>query len=115
MNMLDKIKKRIATMAIAKNQHIKEVEITKEEARQIPPSIKYINGAKLIIVEKLGDRTKKDCFAYEETECYGLNELYCKHEECRFYRNDIKKSRLETEIKKYSLRWRRDEQHENVL
>lgn len=104
MNMLDKIKKRVETMAIAKNRHIKEVEITKEEAKQIPSNIKYISGAKLIVVDKLGDRTKKDCFAYEEKECYGLNELYCKHEECKFYRNDIKKSRIETEVKKYALR-----------
>lgn len=33
---------------------------------------------------------KKDCFAYDETEtgatCLALNELYCRKEECKFYK-----------------------------
>lgn len=32
---------------------------------------------------------KEDCFAYrkEKEECNALNELYCKNEECKFYKN----------------------------
>lgn len=35
---------------------------------------------------------KKDCFAYDETKvsdkdrCKALNELYCRKENCRFYK-----------------------------
>lgn len=101
--MIDKIKKRIATLECAKNQKIKEVEITKEEAEQISEKVKGINGVRLIIVDELGDRSKKDCFAYKDKKCCALNELYCKKEDCNFYRNDIKMSDIERSIRKYNI------------
>ena len=40
---------------------------------------------------------KQDCFAYSKISdvesCRALNELYCKKEECRFYK--VKKSKKE--------------------
>ena len=102
MNMVDKIKKRIETLEFAKNEKIKEVEVTKEEAEQIPEKIKGINGVRLIIVDELGDRSKKDCFAYKDKKCCALNELYCKKESCNFYRNDIKMSDIESSVRRYN-------------
>jgi len=101
---IEYIKRRINILEIAKKQKIKEVEITKEEAMQIPENIKNINGVKLIIVDELGDKSKKDCFAYLSGECYALNKLYCKREKCNFYRNDIKIPKIETDIKKYTMK-----------
>ena len=28
----------------------------------------------------------KDCFSYNKGKCTALNDLYCKYEECRFYK-----------------------------
>lgn len=102
MNTLDKIKKRIHTLEIAKKEHITEVQITRQEYMQLPANTKLIDGVRLIVVDKLGDCTKRDCYAYQITECYALNDLYCKNKDCRFYRNDIRISKIETDIKKYA-------------
>lgn len=40
----------------------------------------------------------KDCFAYEGEGCGILKELYCKNEECRFYKT---KEQYEGDLKKY--------------
>lgn len=50
---------------------------------------------------------KKDCFAYSvkngKEECSGLKEVYCKYEDCHFYKTraklvaDIKLSMMGTE------------------
>lgn len=104
MNTLDKIKKRIQTIETLKNKHIKEVEITRQEAMELPNNIKDVDGVKLIVVAKLGDRAKKDCYAYQYSTCYGLKELYCKREECRFYKNDIRISKIEADIKRYAIK-----------
>ena len=85
MNTIEKIKKRIHTLEIAKKEHIREVQITRQEALELPDSIKSIEGVKLMVVDKLGDKTKKDCFAYQWGKCYALKKLYCKKETCKFY------------------------------
>ena len=100
MNIEDKIRKRIKTMSMLQGENIKEIQITRKEAEQLG-NINMIDNVKLIVVEKLGDMTKKDCFAYKENKCYALNELYCKNRECRFYRNDITIKEIERSIKRY--------------
>ena len=100
--IIKRIRKRIKTLNLVKDEPIKEVEVTREEALQIPDKIKSIDGVKLIIVDELGDKSKKDCFAYKDKKCYALNELYCKKDKCRFYRNDIKMSDIESSIRKYN-------------
>lgn len=92
MNIEDKIRKRIKAMEMLKCEYISEIQITREEA-EILGDKKTIDGRKLIVVDKLGDLTKKDCFAYIDKNghksCYALKKLYCKNQECKFYRNDI--------------------------
>ena len=50
---------------------------------------------------------KKDCFAYEfnpkrgHAQCIALRMLYCKREECNFYKT---KEQLESELKKIKER-----------
>lgn len=100
----NKIKKRIKTIETFKNRTIKEVEITKEEAEQLG-DIREIEGVKLIVVEKLDNRIKKDCFGYQEcNECYALKQLYCSREICKFYRNDINIQTIESDIQKYAFK-----------
>lgn len=101
MNIEDKIKKRIKTMETLQGKVVNEIQITRQEAEQLG-DIKVIDGAKLMIVDKLGDMTKKDCFAYRKNRCYALNDLYCKNRECRFYRKDITISEIESSIRRYS-------------
>ena len=67
MTIEDKIRKRIRTMEMLKNEHITEIQISKEEAEKLGDR-KLLDGVKLIVVDKLGDRTKKDCFAYIEND-----------------------------------------------
>lgn len=44
---------------------------------------------------------KEDCFAYKNKTCSALNELYCKKEECKFYKTDAQRlSELEKISKK---------------
>lgn len=90
MTIEDKIKKRIKTMEMLKNEPVKEIQINKEEAEKLGDR-KVLDGIKLIVVDKLGEKTKKDCFAYRENKgykkCDCLDKLYCKNEDCKFYKN----------------------------
>lgn len=101
MTIIDKIKKRIKTLEACKKEKIEEVQITREEAEQISGKIREIDGVKLVLVDKLGDITKKDCFAYNNNKCSALRCLYCENGECRFYRNDITKEQIEQEVASY--------------
>ena len=42
---------------------------------------------------------KTDCFAYKEKlkKCVALDDLYCKREECKFYKSKSQKGREEKE------------------
>ena len=64
MKIEDKIIRRIKTMEQLKHAHIEEIQITKEEAAELG-HVKSIDGVKLIVVDKLGDLSNKDCFAYQ--------------------------------------------------
>ncbi len=100
MNVKDKIQKRIMSMQLLQGKVIKEIQITKQEAEQLG-SVNVIDGVKLIVVDKLGDLSNKDCFAYKGNQCYALNELYCKNRACRFYRNDITIKDIEKSVREY--------------
>lgn len=101
MNIKDKIKKRIKTLEMIQGKVVNEIQITKQESEQLG-NVNAIDKVKLVVVEKLGDMTKKDCFAYRKNRCYALNDLYCKNRECRFYRKDITISEIESSIRRYS-------------
>lgn len=105
MTIIEKIRKRIMSRQMMEGKLIKEIQITKQEAEQLGDK-RAIDGVKLIIVDKLGDMSNKDCFAYQEKnghkKCYCLNELYCKNKECDFYRTDIEIAEIESDIRKYS-------------
>lgn len=101
MKIQDKIRKRIQSMQILQGKAIKEIQITKKEAEQLG-NFRNIDGVELIIVDKLGDLSNKDCFAYSPNRCYGLNELYCKSRKCNFYRKDITIEQIENSIRIYS-------------
>lgn len=107
MNIEEKIRKRMQTMEMLICKHINEIQITKEESEKLGDKLS-LDGRKLIIVDKLGDKTKKDCFAYINNNghksCYCLNKLYCKNSKCKFYKNDITISQLEYSIKLYEVR-----------
>lgn len=49
----------------------------------------------------------KDCFAYDAKykECNALKKLYCKDENCKFYKNkkEVNQEQIEEDIKKYSI------------
>lgn len=51
--------------------------------------------------------TKKDCFAYREKQeyegCCILNKLYCKKENCKFYKNknNVDIRQIEYDIRNY--------------
>lgn len=102
--IVDKIRKRIKTRQMIEGKIIEEVQITTKEAGQLG-NIKMIDNVKLIVVDKLKDKAREDCFAYinrtGHKSCYCLNKLYCVHEKCNFYRKDIKISEIERQIKKY--------------
>ncbi len=105
--IIDKIRKRIRTRELMECKTIEEIQITKKEAEQIGERT-FIDNVKLIIVDKLGDMTNKDCFAYIERNghksCYSLNNLECKNKKCKFYRTDIKILEVENSIKEYVLK-----------
>lgn len=110
INKLEKIKrkirKRIQTIQLMEGRRIKEVQITKEESEQLGDGTKEIDAVELIIVDKLGEKTRKDCFAYiergkKERRCYCLENLECINNKCKFYRNDIKIQEIEKSIRKY--------------
>lgn len=103
--IVDKIRKRIRTLETARGEVVEEIQITKQEAEQLGDR-RVINNVKLIVVDKLGDMTRKDCFGYIDRDghkrCYGLKKLYCKNGECEFYRTDLKKSKIEQDIRRYA-------------
>lgn len=105
MNIEDKIRKRIRTMETATNKQVEEIQITKEEAEKLGDR-KNLDGVKLIVVDKLGEKTKKDCYAYLDKnghgECYCLEKLYCKIENCNFYKTGINRSDIEHSIREYA-------------
>lgn len=53
-----------------------------------------ITNIKIRIIPKIKKHNKEiksiyeDCFAYKEATCSALNDLYCKNEECRFYKTE---------------------------
>ena len=97
----NKIRRRIKLIESIKGKKIEEVKITKEEAQELK-GIKEIDGVKLILIE---DNIKKDCFSYlGNGDCYGLNYLYCSKEKCKFYRTDLKVSKIEHDIREYANR-----------
>ncbi len=57
-----KIRKRIQTIQLIEGRVIEEVQITREEAEQLGDRIKEIDGAELIIVDKLGGENEKRLF-----------------------------------------------------
>lgn len=82
------IRKRIENWQTIRNEFIKETQITREEAEQLGDR-REIDGVKLIVVDKLGDMTRTDCFAYtgkDKRECDILKKLYCKKGKCNFYK-----------------------------
>lgn len=105
--MINKIKNRIKTRQMIEGGVIEEIQITKKEAEKLG-EIKRINNVRLIIVDKLKDLTKTDCYAYinrnGHRSCYCLESLYCTNEKCNFYRNDINILDIEEEIKQYEKR-----------
>lgn len=108
MDIIRKIRKRIKTAEMLNCRHIEEVQITREEAEILGDKIKEIDGVRLVIVEKLGDMSKIDCFAYIERKsnksCYCLDSLYCENKQCNFYRNDITVREIEKDIEAYSIK-----------
>ena len=107
MTIEDKIRKRIKTMEMLKNEPVKEIQISKEESEKLGDR-KVLDGVILIVVDKLGDRTKKDCFAYIDRNghdsCFCLDNLYCRKEKCNFYRTDITVPQIEASVKRYSMK-----------
>lgn len=85
MKVEDKIRKRIKTKEMIKNDIITQIQITKEEAKELGKKRK-IDGIDLIVVDKLGEMTKKDCKFYKNNECKALTKLYCENENCKFYK-----------------------------
>lgn len=105
----DKIRKRIRTQQMLEKKIIKEIQITKKEAKELN-NRKEIDGVKLIVVDKLGNMTKTDCFAYIDRgghkSCYCLKKLYCTNGGCEFYKKCDYKGKnnileIEKDIKKY--------------
>lgn len=101
MDVIKKIQKRIKAFRLF--GEVEEVQITKEEAEQLGER-KEIDGVKLIVVDKLGDMSRKDCFAYNNGNCSALNKLYCKNRKCSFYSNNVNMKKIEKDIKKYSTK-----------
>ena len=103
MTVEKKIRKRIRTIEQLKGELISEIKINKQEAEALK-GMTEIDGIKLIVVDDLKDRVKKDCFAYQGNKCYCLDKLYCKNQFCSFYRNDISISEIEKDIQMYYLK-----------
>ena len=87
MSVENDIKKRINTMKELTKEDVQEIEITQEEAEALG-DIRELYGVKLVVVSKLGDKTREDCFAFdkEKRECNALDDLYCENEKCKFYK-----------------------------
>ena len=105
--IVDKIRKRIKTRQMIEGKVIDEIQITKQEAEQLGDR-REIDNVRLIIVDKLGDLSNKDCFAYIDRNghksCYCLDKLYCKNSKCEFYRNDITISKIEKSVELYAMK-----------
>lgn len=103
MTIEDKIRKRIKTMEMLKNEPVKEIQISKEESEKLGDR-KVLDGVKLILKS---NSVKKDCFAYIDRNghdsCFCLDNLYCRKEKCNFYRNDIRIPQLEASVRNYSM------------
>jgi len=88
-DIIKKIRKRIKTRQMLEKELVEKIQVTKKEAEQLGCR-KQIDGVRFVIVEKLGDMTKTDCFAFKERkghrECKCLDRLYCKNERCNFYK-----------------------------
>lgn len=39
---------------------------------------------------------KKDCVFYSDESCTALNDLYCKSEKCKFYKNRVAEIKKQT-------------------
>ena len=104
-DLIHKIRRRIMTRQMIECKTIDEIQITRQEAEQLGERT-TIDNVKLIVVDKLGDMSKKDCFSYIDRNghksCYCLNNLYCQNRRCKFYKTDIKISDIEKSIRKYS-------------
>lgn len=102
---VSKIRKRIMTRQLMEGRAIEELQITREEAEQLG-EVRVMDNVKLIVVDKLGDMTNKDCFAYidKNKSCYCLNNLECRNRECKFYRTDITIKEIEKSMRKYAIR-----------
>lgn len=109
--IVDKIRKRIRTAEMLKGDTVEEIQITKQEAEQLGERT-YIDSVRLVIVDKLGDLTKQDCFAYIERNghksCYSLKNLDCKNRKCKFYRTDTTIAEIEKSIENMLQRNRRN-------
>ena len=84
---------------------IDEIQITKKEAEKLGDR-RVIDHVKLIVVDKLGDMTRRDCFAYLDRNghkrCYSLKTMDCKNKKCKFYRTDITIAQIEQDIRRYA-------------
>lgn len=107
--IVDKIRKRIRTQQMLEKKIIKQIQITKKESEELKGK-KEIDGVELIVVGKLGNTIKTNCFAYIERgghkSCYGLKKLYCMNQKCNFYKQCDYKGKdnmleIEKDIKKY--------------
>lgn len=101
------------------NKIIKEIQITKEEAKRLDWR-REIDGVRFVIVDKLGDMTKTDCFAFREKNghksCYCLNKLYCKNSQCKFYKRQSDTNNIpiiEKEIRDYCKKRRNLKEHKH--
>lgn len=108
--IVDKIRKRIKEIQLIEGKIIEAVQITQEEFEQLGGRTE-IDNVKLIVVKKLENIVKTDCFAYitrnGNSHCYCLNRLYCIKEKCNFYKKrdaDANSNILEIEksIKEYA-------------
>lgn len=107
----NKIRKRIKTIEMLTHRKVEEIEISEEEAKELE-DIKEIDKVKLVIAnkpnnlkEKCNFKCKEDCFAYSEHKgCIVLKDLYCLKEKCKFYRNDLSMSKIESDIRKYAIK-----------
>lgn len=110
MNVIDKIRKRIMTKEMLEGKVIKEIQITKKEAEQLGDRV-FIDNVKLVVVDKLGDLSQRDCFGYTirkgHKSCSGLKNLYCQNSFCKFYRNDITKEEIKKDIKLYAEEYKK--------
>ena len=104
-DLIHKIRRRIMTRQMIECKTIDEIQITKKEAEKLGDR-RVIDHVKLKVVEKLGDMSKKDCFAYIDRNghksCYCLKNLYCQNRRCKFYTTDTTIQEIEKSIRSYA-------------